>query len=77
MAIPIRKQPEFRCESCGQPITHLSDVIIEPEYGYEGEAWGSHMRQEPRNIAITKCCRSPIIDETGEYIDAYILEDEL
>ncbi len=88
MAIAAKKQPEkfihecvrapeFRCESCGQAIESLNDIIIEQEYGFEGEAWGTMYRQEPHNIAITKCCRSPIIDACGETLDAYILEEEL
>ena len=40
-------KPSFFCESCRQPISHLSDVIIEKEYGFEGEAWGTMFRQEP------------------------------
>jgi hypothetical protein len=78
MAIPAKKpQPEFFCESCHQPITHLSDVIIEKEYGFEGEAWGFCFRQEPHDVAISACCRAPIIDSSGESINAYILQEEL
>jgi hypothetical protein len=78
MAIPAKKQqPEFFCESCRQPITHRSDVIIEKEYGFEGEAWGSYFRQEPHDIAISACCRAAIIDSSGESLDAYILQEEL
>ena len=79
MAMEMQKpqEAEFFCESCQQAIESLEDVIIEQEYGFEGEAWGSYYCQEPWNIAITKCCRSAIVDATGESIDAYILEDEL
>jgi hypothetical protein len=88
MAIPATKQPEqfiaecnpapiFFCESCLQPIEHLDDITIEQEYGFEGEAWGTFMRQGPRDVAITKCCRAPIVDGYGESIDAYILREEL
>lgn len=78
MAIPAKKQqPKFYCESCRQSIESLDDLIIEKEYGYEGEGWGSYFRQEPRDIAISACCRAPIIDSSGESLDAYILLEEL
>jgi hypothetical protein len=90
MAIPATKQPEhfiaecnpaptpiFFCESCLQPIVHLDDITIEQEYGFEGEAWGSVVRQGSIDVAITKCCRASIVDGYGEPIDAYTLREEL
>lgn len=70
-------QPELRCESCGRAIESLRDVIIEDEYGFEGEAWGTFFRQEPHEVAISACCRANIIDSSGESMDAYILKEEL
>jgi hypothetical protein len=67
----------FRCESCDQRIESLRDVIIEDEYGFEGEAWGTFFRQEPHEVAISACCRANIIDSSGESMDAYILKEEL
>jgi hypothetical protein len=89
MAIPATKQPEtflpqltevvaplFRCESCGQAIGHRDDVVFEQEYGFEGEFWGSACRQEIREVALTRCCRAPILYD-GEAVDAYQIREEL
>lgn len=67
--------PELRCESCGRAIESLRDVIIEDEYGFEGEAWGTYLRQEPHEVAITTCCRASILDTVGEPLSAYEIRD--
>jgi hypothetical protein len=69
--------PVFFCESCHQVIDDLEQVIIEREYGFEGEAWGSYFVQSPLDIAISACCRAPILDGYGETMDYQILKDEL
>ncbi len=57
------------CESCGAPVAP-QDVILEEEWGYEGEAFGSRCSQGSTLVAVSPCCRSPLL-EGGEYMPAW------
>jgi hypothetical protein len=76
LELVLVEAPLFRCESCGQAIEHGDDVVFEQEYGFEGECWGSACRQEVCEIALTRCCRAPILYD-GEAVSANQIREEL
>lgn len=66
---------EWRCESCGNPVD-LDKVILEEEYGFEGEAWGTFFRSTPVTQALSPCCRAFIVNNVGNFLSADLLDNK-
>jgi len=52
----------FKCETCGQFVSP-KDCLVQEEYGFEGEAWGTMFREGSFLIAVTPCCRSAAVNQ--------------
>lgn len=57
----------WRCESCGELID-LDEVIVEKDYGFEGEAWGTYFPAEVVTHALSPCCRAFILNDYGNFL---------
>jgi hypothetical protein len=64
----------WTCETCHQAIP-LEDVILEFEYGFEGEAWGHQFHAEKCQIALSPCCRSLMVNSVGNYLPPDMIDN--
>jgi hypothetical protein len=64
---PSSEIETWRCADCGEPVD-LNEVIIEEEYGYEGEAWGYFTPAQKIIQAYSPCCRTFIVNDIGNFL---------
>jgi hypothetical protein len=72
--LPLLKLPEWYCELCHAPVD-LDEVVIEEEYGYEGEAWGYFTPAQKHTIVLSPCCRDGIVNNFGTFLEPYDVLD--
>lgn len=66
----------WKCQSCRQ-IIDPDECIVELEYGYEGEAWGTMYRQAPVLNALSPCCRDFVINQWENFLPAEMVRSEI
>jgi len=62
----------WRCTDCGA-VVDLDEVILEEEYGYEGEAWGYFTPAMKITQALSPCCRAFIVNDVGNFLPADLI----
>ena len=61
--LPLLKPcDEWYCESC-HDLVDLDEVILEEEFGCEGEAWGYFTPAQKLTVALSPCCRAFIAND--------------
>jgi hypothetical protein len=69
-------EPVWVCESCGQEVVP-SECLIEINYGYEGEAWGTMFRQPRVRVAVSPCCRSRVVNDVDNELPPEYVRPEV
>lgn len=64
----------WRCQDCGG-LVNLEEVILEEEFGFEGEAWGTYFRAQAITQVVSPCCRAFIVNNVGNFLPAEMVND--
>jgi hypothetical protein len=67
LPLPSRVVETWRCADCGE-LVDLDEVILEKEFGYEGEAWGYFTQAQEITQVLSPCCRAFIVNDIGNFL---------
>ena len=76
MPTPQVETETWRCQTCHEQV-NPDECIVEPEYGYEGEAWGTMFRQPIILQALSPCCRDSVINQWNNFLPADMVRSEV
>ena len=65
----------WTCQSCHEPIDP-DECLLQEEYGYEGEAWGTMFRQPSVMQVLSPCCRDFVINQLENFLPADMVRPE-